>query len=116
MGEGFDPEYNPTVEEIYQKTYNYKHVTYNLTIFDVLSIDEFNNLIDNLIQQSDIFIIVFSLTKLSSFEKVTKIRNRIYSVKDCSGASKLPIVVVGELRRKQSGFKNRETGCKTTDW
>ncbi len=86
---------------MYQKNYSLNGVSYAITIYDVLSIDEFNHQIDRLIQASDVFVIVFSITRLSSYEMVSKIRNRICNIKDTPYDSFVPILIVGGLNREQ---------------
>ena len=75
--------------------YDMNGMRYNMTIYDILSIDEFNHQIDNLIQASDVFVIVFSITRLSSYEMVSKIKNRIHNIKDTPYDSFIPILIVG---------------------
>ena len=100
MNNEFESEYNPTIEEVYTKMHYMNGVNYNMTIYDILSIDEFNHQIDRLIQASDIFVIVFSITRLSSYEMVSKIKNRIHNIKDAPYDSFIPILIVGGLIRK----------------
>ena len=97
---GFDADYNPTIEEIYETTYTRGAETYNLVIYDILSTNDSNKLIDKLIRRSDIVMIVFSLTKPSSFEKVMMFQNKIFDLKPLGQKSATAITVLGIFIRK----------------
>ena len=103
LKQNFMSEYMPTLEEVKQVEYHYHGKTFRVSLFDIQGIDDFNSAIDNLIRKCEAFILVFSMTKTSTFNKVEIIKNRIYSNKYTMDFRQIPIVVVGTVTRQQSG-------------
>lgn len=95
-------EYMPTLEEVKQLEYKYMDKIFRVSLFDIQGIDDFNSAIDNLIRKCEAFILVFSMTKTSTFNKIEIIKNRIYSNKYTLDFRQIPIVVVGRVTRQQS--------------
>ena len=91
----FVNDYNPTFEELHKKSVKVKDKTYDLVIYDILGIDDFNNKIDNMIRECQCFMIIFSITRLTSFEKVKKIKNRIFTIKKMDKVREYPLVLIG---------------------
>ncbi len=102
----------PTLEEVKQAEYQYKGKTYRVSLFDIQGIDDFNSAIDNLIRKCEAFVLVFSMTKTSTFNKIEIIKNRIYSNKYTIDFKQIPIVVVGELTRQQGRPLHRPRGLQ----
>ena len=97
----FDGIYKPTT-----KSREYKNVIINgknhkLIINDIFGYDKINAWIADLTSKCDGFLLVFSLSKIESFEAVTRVINMIQSIKK-KKASELPILVVGNKKDNEN--------------
>ena len=77
----YSPEYQPTVEEKYTKTYILNQKKYILNIMDTSGVDHGCTAQDNWIEQSDSYILIYSITDRDSFEKLTGLKNRVDWIK-----------------------------------
>lgn len=115
LGRSFDPTHTPTVEEIHQLTYHMQSEALDLIIYDVRNIDDSSNLINKLIERSDVFIVVFDLTRPASFARVARLQNRILNVKLNGSKGKVPILVAGWLTREQGRREGGEARLPVGD-
>ena len=74
---------------------------YKLNINDIFGYDRMNAWIADLTKRCDGFIIVFSLTKLDSFDSIPKMINMIQSIKK-KKACDLPLVILGNKEDNES--------------
>jgi len=87
----FVEEYDPTIEDSYRKQAVIEEQSCMVDILDTAGQEEYSALRDQWMRDREGFIIVFSIENLKSFNEVTKWRNHILRVKDCTEG---PIVLV----------------------
>ncbi|KIK63203.1 hypothetical protein GYMLUDRAFT_989785 [Collybiopsis luxurians FD-317 M1] len=87
----FVDNYDPTIEETYQRFTIVDGETNVLEVLDTAGIEQFTNLVDAYIRTGKGFVLVFSLTQEASLDAVNHLRQQIISIKGDSA----PIVVVG---------------------
>jgi GTPase KRas protein len=86
----YSPEYQPTVEEKYTKTYIFNQKKYILNIMDTSGVDHYCTAQDNWIEQSDSYILIYSIADRDSFEKMSGVKNRVDWIKNGEGTPKPP--------------------------
>ena len=96
----FEIEYNPTLEAKFLLEHTHNGKLYSVWLYDIQGIDDFNPRIDKMIKESDAFVLVFSVSKRTTFDTIEKIKNRIYALKYNVIYQDIPIVVFGFLIRK----------------
>ena len=92
----YEPDYDPTIEDMYKRQQEIDGVTSMLSVLDTAGQEEFFAMRDSWIRNGDCFVLVYSLTSRSSFEELKQIYESIHRVKDRdeeTGA--VPLVLVG---------------------
>jgi len=103
----FEPKYDPTIEDRYQKVINYKTVPCVLEILDTAGQETFSAMRELYMKNGEGFVLVYSITSLRSFEDLDVIRQGIIRHKN---KSNVPMVLVGnksDLERKREVDMNR---------
>ncbi|KXN68515.1 ras-like protein [Conidiobolus coronatus NRRL 28638] len=88
----FVEEYDPTIEDSYNKQCVIDQEVCDLEILDTAGQEEYNAMRDQYIRSGHGFIIVYSIDQLDSFKEAISIYQRICIVKE---SRKVPIVLVG---------------------
>lgn len=91
----FLSSYDPTIEDSYRTTININNKDIILNIIDTAGQEEFYALRDQYMRSGDGYIIVFSITSVTSFLEVNAIKNRLNMVLDVSDDTIIPIILVG---------------------
>lgn len=109
----FLSSYDPTIEDSYRTTININNQDIILTILDTAGQEEFYALRDQYIRSGDGYIIVFSITSITSFLEVNAIKEQLNIVLDADNNTLIPIILVGnkcdleEYRQVQSSDAQR---------
>jgi len=114
MNNKFVAEYDPTIEDAYKKEYtindNGTEKNIVVEIIDTAGQEEFSQgLHDKFIRQGEGFILVYSITAQSSFEKIKEIRDKIIWVKDMPH---VPMIFIGNKRDLE---KERKVDTETAE-
>ena len=109
----FLSSYDPTIEDSYRTTINVNNKDIILNIIDTAGQEEFYALRDQYMRSGDGYIIVFSITSVTSFLEVTAIKDQLNMVLDIDNNTLIPIILVGnkcdleEYRQVQSSDAQR---------
>lgn len=109
----FLSSYDPTIEDSYRTTININNQDIILNILDTAGQEEFYALRDQYIRSGDGYIIVFSITSVTSFLEVNAIKEQLNIVLDSDDNTLIPIILVGnkcdleEFRQVQSSDAQR---------
>ena len=109
----FLSSYDPTIEDSYRTTINVNNQDIILNILDTAGQEEFYALRDQYIRSGDGYIIVFSITSVTSFLEVNAIKEQLNIVLDTDNNTLIPIILVGnkcdleEYRQVQSSDAQR---------
>lgn len=109
----FLSSYDPTIEDSYRTTININNQDIILNILDTAGQEEFYALRDQYIRSGDGYIIVFSITSVTSFLEVNAIKEQLNIVLDTDDNTLIPIILVGnkcdleEYRQVQSSDAQR---------
>ncbi len=109
----FLSSYDPTIEDSYRTTININNQDIILNILDTAGQEEFYALRDQYIRSGDGYIIVFSITSVTSFLEVNAIKEQLNIVLDADNNTLIPIILVGnkcdleEFRQVQSSDAQR---------
>ena len=109
----FLSSYDPTIEDSYRTTINVNNKDIILNIIDTAGQEEFYALRDQYIRSGDGYIIVFSITSITSFLEVNAIKEQLNIVLDTDDNTLIPIILVGnkcdleEYRQVQSSDAQR---------
>ena len=109
----FLSSYDPTIEDSYRTTININNKDIILNIIDTAGQEEFYALRDQYIRSGDGYIIVFSITSVTSFLEVNAIKEQLNMVLDVDNNTLIPIILVGnkcdleEYRQVQSSDAQR---------
>eukprot|EP00040_Diaphanoeca_grandis_P026030 m.145122 g.145122 ORF g.145122 m.145122 type:complete len:179 (-) comp30418_c0_seq1:50-586(-) len=125
----FVESYDPTVEDVYSKIIDLQGVKASLKIIDTAGTEQFTSMVELYVQSCEGFILVYDVTKKSSFEGLTQIKDMIWKVKNVSNKKKSPPIIVagnkiddpdrevlfaqGHGRAKEWGAGFMETSAKT---
>ena len=66
----FVEEYDPTIEDVYRKQFSVDNHVYLIEILDTGGREEFTALRDDALRKADGYVLVYSITSLSSFESI----------------------------------------------
>jgi len=88
----FLDEYDPTIEDTYQKNCTIDNEECLLNILDTAGQEEYRSMRDQYMRNGQGFLVVYSIQNKASFAEVTALRNQINRVKEVSHA---PVVIVG---------------------
>lgn len=109
----FLSSYDPTIEDSYRTTINVNNQDIILNILDTAGQEEFYALRDQYMRSGDGYIIVFSITSVTSFLEVNAIKEQLNIVLDSDDNTLIPIILVGnkcdleEYRQVQSSDAQR---------
>ena len=109
----FLSSYDPTIEDSYRTTINVNNKDIILNIIDTAGQEEFYALRDQYMRSGDGYIIVFSITSITSFLEVNAIKEQLNIVLDADNNTLIPIILVGnkcdleEYRQVQSSDAQR---------
>lgn len=109
----FLSSYDPTIEDSYRTTININNQDIILNILDTAGQEEFYALRDQYMRSGDGYIIVFSITSITSFLEVNAIKEQLNIVLDADDNTLIPIILVGnkcdleEYRQVQSSDAQR---------
>lgn len=97
----FPKDYDPTIEDLYHKKIIIDHYEYNIDLLDTAGSEQFAAIRDLYIKESDGFILVYSITSVSSFNQLNDLIDSIIDIKKTNKIlinderHKLPCVIVG---------------------
>ena len=91
----FLSSYDPTIEDSYRTTININNKDIILNIIDTAGQEEFYALRDQYMRSGDGYIIVFSITSVTSFLEVNAIKEQLNMVLDTDDNTLIPIILVG---------------------
>ena len=109
----FLSSYDPTIEDSYRTTININNQDIILNILDTAGQEEFYALRDQYMRSGDGYIIVFSITSITSFLEVNAIKEQLNIILDADNNTLIPIILVGnkcdleEFRQVQSSDAQR---------
>lgn len=109
----FLSSYDPTIEDSYRTTININNQDIILNILDTAGQEEFYALRDQYMRSGDGYIIVFSITSVTSFLEVNAIKEQLNMILDTDDNTLIPIILVGnkcdleEYRQVQSSDAQR---------
>lgn len=109
----FLSSYDPTIEDSYRTTININNQDIILNILDTAGQEEFYALRDQYMRSGDGYIIVFSITSVTSFLEVNAIKEQLNMILDVDDNTLIPIILVGnkcdleEYRQVQSSDAQR---------
>lgn len=109
----FLSSYDPTIEDSYRTTININNQDIILNILDTAGQEEFYALRDQYMRSGDGYIIVFSITSVTSFLEVNAIKEQLNMILDSDNNTLIPIILVGnkcdleEYRQVQSSDAQR---------
>jgi len=89
----FVEEYDPTIEDSYRKQCMIDNITSLIDILDTAGQEEYSAMQDQYMRSGEGFMLVYSITSRSSFDKINTIYQKIQRVKDTE--EKIPIIIVG---------------------
>ena len=121
--------YDPTIEDSYRTTITIGQDVFVVTILDTAGQEELASLRDSYMRHGDGYVLVYSITSVTSFLDLNNIRQQIFRILEKDESEKLPIVIAGnkcdmvddrqvntsevEEISKQWGVKFFETSAKT---
>ncbi|KAL1919604.1 uncharacterized protein VTP21DRAFT_1535 [Calcarisporiella thermophila] len=110
--------YDPTIEDSYRKQVVIDDQPCVLEVLDTAGQEEYTALRDQWIRDGEGFLIVYSITSRSTFERVERFRDQIFRVKD---VDRVPLMLVGnkcdkvterEVSREEGYHMARRLGCE----
>ncbi|KAI8628765.1 putative small G-protein Ras2 [Xylariaceae sp. FL1651] len=123
----FIEQYDPTVYDSYRTTVPIDGQEFPLEVFDTAGQEDFNNMRDGWIADSEGLLIVYSVTSRGSFTAIGRLFEQVLRVKGwspqdpaASPPTKLPIMIVGnkcdkekrEVSTKEGHDLARKLGCE----
>eukprot|EP01103_Thecamoeba_quadrilineata_P017575 TRINITY_DN6301_c0_g1_i1.p1 TRINITY_DN6301_c0_g1~~TRINITY_DN6301_c0_g1_i1.p1 ORF type:complete len:200 (+),score=53.47 TRINITY_DN6301_c0_g1_i1:48-602(+) len=88
----FLDEYDPTIEDTYQKQVTVDNEECTLSILDTAGQEEYRAMRDQYMRTGQGFLIVYSIAAKASFNEVATLKNQINRVKE---GDRAPMVIVG---------------------
>ncbi|KAL0092346.1 small G-protein Ras2 [Phycomyces blakesleeanus] len=88
----FVETYDPTIEDSYRKQVVIDDHPCILEVLDTAGQEEYTALRDQWIRDGEGFLLVYSITARSTFERIRRFRDQIFRVKDVDN---VPIILVG---------------------
>ncbi|KAJ3600461.1 hypothetical protein NHX12_031442 [Muraenolepis orangiensis] len=100
LGERFDDQYTPTIEDFHRKFYSIRGELYQLDILDTSGNHPFPAMRRLSILTGDVFVLVFSLDSRESFLEVQRLKRQIHETKSClknktKESADAPVVICG---------------------
>lgn len=109
----FVENYDPTIEDSYRKQIPVDGIPCLLHILDTAGQEDFSAMRDQYMREGQGFLVVFSLTKRTSFQDIEVIRQRIFRAKD---TEQVPIVVAGNkidlVEARQVSMTDAQEYCR----
>ncbi|KAJ3197228.1 Ras GTPase ras2 [Irineochytrium annulatum] len=115
----FVETYDPTIEDSYRKQVQIDDETCILEVLDTAGQEEYTA--DQWIRDGEGFLLAYSITSRSTFERIERFKDQIERVKDTDGThGTLPIVLVGnkcdkvgerEVSREEGSYLARKLSC-----
>ncbi|KAI8911728.1 small G-protein Ras2, partial [Gorgonomyces haynaldii] len=114
----FVETYDPTIEDSYRKQVVIDDSPCILEILDTAGQEEYTALRDQWIRDGEGFVLVYSITSKSTFDRVDRFKDQILRVKDTNSA---PMVLVGnkcdrnqdrEVSKEQGTNLAKQLGCE----
>ncbi|RPA81913.1 ras-domain-containing protein [Ascobolus immersus RN42] len=99
--------YDPTIEDSYTKVINVDGRTCMLEILDTAGTEQFTAMREIYMRTGHGFLLVYSITSLSTFQELTELRSQILRIKETQN---VPIVIVGnksDLQEDRAVTHNR---------
>lgn len=93
--DNFMEEYDPTIEDTYQKTLVVDGESTVLNVLDTAGQEEYSSMQDQWMREGRAFLLVYSVTQKRSFEALNKLREKIIRVKQATNENSIPIILVG---------------------
>ncbi|KAK9457944.1 ras family-domain-containing protein [Dipodascopsis uninucleata] len=91
----FLDSYDPTIEDSYRKQVELDGKLCMLEILDTAGVEQFTAMRELYIKNGQGFLLVYSVTDRSSLIELEQLHEQIVRIKDASGKSSVPIVLVG---------------------
>lgn len=91
----FVETYDPTIEDCYRTDFDYNGQKIMLEIFDTAGTEEFGAMRNFYLRDGNGFILVYSITQMSSIEDTEKIKEDIAMTKE---SDKCPMILVGNKK------------------
>ena len=91
----FVPIYDPTLEDSYRTSISVDGEVVSLDILDTAGQEDYLPTRDQYIRISDGYLIVYSITSMTSFFETNEIREQIYGALDKDASEHIPIALVG---------------------
>ena len=101
----FVETYDPTIEDSYKTHFLVDQKPCFIDVLDTAGQEEYTALRDQWIRDSEAFILVYSISSLSSFGRMKEFHHQVHRIKDLRGAVGTPICIVGN---KSDRFTERE--------
>ncbi|KAI9484594.1 putative small G-protein Ras2 [Zychaea mexicana] len=117
----FHPTYDPTIEDSYRKQVVIDEQPCVLEVLDTAGQEEYTALRDQWIRDGEGFLLVYSISSRSTFERVERFRDQIFRVKD---VNQVPLILVGnkcdkvterEVSREEGLQMARRLRCEFTE-
>ncbi|ORY07621.1 hypothetical protein K493DRAFT_273416 [Basidiobolus meristosporus CBS 931.73] len=114
----FVETYDPTIEDSYRKQVVIDEQSCMLEVLDTAGQEEYTALRDQWIRDGEGFLVVYSISSRSTFERVERFRDQIIRVKD---TDRVPIMLVGnkcdkinerEVSKEEGLGMARRLGCE----
>lgn len=70
-------------------------VQYQIDIVDTAGHDDFKAIRDQYIREGDGFMLIYSITYITSFREISKIYSTLLRLKDLDPSARIPVVLVG---------------------
>eukprot|EP00038_Savillea_parva_P009979 m.187084 g.187084 ORF g.187084 m.187084 type:complete len:181 (-) comp16973_c0_seq1:38-580(-) len=93
--ERFVESYDPTVEDCYKKIFEQKGEQVSLEIIDTAGTEQFTSMVELYIRNCIGFILVYDVTKRTSFEGLDAIKEMVWRVKKAKPKQPPPMVIAG---------------------
>ena len=90
--------YDPTIEDSYKTSRCIDGENFMINILDTAGQEEYGALRDQYIRQGEAYILVFSLTSMSTFIETYDIRDSIYMILDKEKSDYVPICLCGNKK------------------
>lgn len=88
----FLEEYNPTIEDNFQKNTTIDGIPTVIDILDTAGQEEYSSMQDQWMREGNGFLLVYAVNEMATFEEMSQYRMKILRTK---GNDKVPIVLVG---------------------
>ncbi|KAI8849330.1 small GTPase superfamily, partial [Chytridium lagenaria] len=114
----FVETYDPTIEDSYRKQVVIDDIPCVLEVLDTAGQEEYTALRDQWIRDGEGFLLVYSITSRSTFERIQRFKDQIVRVKDLES---IPIILVGnkcdklgerEVSKEEAMQLARKMGCE----